>query len=146
MPARIPMTERQRAELLALPATEQEVVRHYSLDDTDLTLIAKARTPATKLGYALQLCCLRFPGRYLRRGEVLPAVMLDYIAEQVNVDAEAIAVGQPAAVRLAIGQIVIRVVARVIIGAMDDSERCDHKGLPMRGLSSIAPELLSFGD
>lgn len=91
MPARIPMTERQRAELLALPATEQEVVRHHSLDDTDLALIAKARTPATKLGYALQLCCLRFPGRYLRRGEVLPAVMLDYIAEQVDVDAEAIA-------------------------------------------------------
>jgi hypothetical protein len=91
MPARIPMTERQRAELLALPGTEHEVVRHYSLDDTDLALIARARTPATRLGYALQLCCLRFPGRYLRRGEVLPAVMLDYIAEQVDVDAEAIA-------------------------------------------------------
>lgn len=65
MPARIPMTERQRAELLALPGTEQEVVRHYSLDDTDLALIARARTPATRLGYALQLCCLRYPGRLL---------------------------------------------------------------------------------
>ena len=81
MPARIPMTERQRAELLALPGTEDEVVRHYSLDDADLAMIAKARTPATRLGYALQLFCLRFPGRYLRRGEVLPALMLDYIAE-----------------------------------------------------------------
>lgn len=91
MPARIPMTERQRAELLALPGTEDEVVRHYSLDDADLAMIAKARTPATRLGYALQLCCLRFPGRYLRRGEVLPALMLDYIAEQVGVDADVIA-------------------------------------------------------
>ena len=91
MPARIPMTERQRAELLALPGTEDEVVRHHSLDDADLAMIAKARTPATKLGYALQLCYLRYPGRYLRRGEVLPAVMLDYIAEQVGVDADVIA-------------------------------------------------------
>jgi len=91
MPARIPMTERQRAEFLALPSTEEEVVRYYSLDDADLALITKTRTPATRLGYALQLCCLRYPGRYLRRGEVLPAVMLDYIAEQVNVDAGVIA-------------------------------------------------------
>lgn len=91
MPARIPMTERQRAALLALPDTEEEAVAHYSLDDADLAMIAKARTPATRLGYALQLCCLRFPGRYLRRGEVLPAVMLDYIAEQVDVDAGVIA-------------------------------------------------------
>jgi len=77
------------------------------------------------------------------RTQVLEHIRLDVCS---GFDAEAIAVGQPAAVRLAIGQIVIRVVARVIIGAMDDSERCDHKGLPMRGLSSIAPELLSFGD
>ena len=31
MPARVPMTERQRGALLALPATEAEVVRHHSL-------------------------------------------------------------------------------------------------------------------
>lgn len=91
MPARIPMTQRQRSELLALPTTEEEVVRHYSLSDHDLASIAKSRSSANRLGYALQLCCLRFPGRYLRRDELLPAIMLDYIAEQVNVDAEVIA-------------------------------------------------------
>lgn len=30
MPARIPMTERQRAALLALPDTETMVVRHHA--------------------------------------------------------------------------------------------------------------------
>src|SRR3546814_11065958 len=44
-----------------------------------------------RLSYALQLCCLRFPGRHLRAGELLPAIMLDHIAEQVGVDAGAIA-------------------------------------------------------
>ena len=82
------MTNRQRAALLALPATEEEAIGRYSLDETDLAAVATSRTPATRLGYALQLCCLRFPGRYLRRGETLPAVMLDYIAEQLDIDAE----------------------------------------------------------
>ena len=91
MPARIAMTERQRAELLALPVTEEEVVARYSLDDAELKAIARLRSPANRLGYALQLCCLRYPGRYLRRGEMLPAVMLDYIAEQIDVDADVIA-------------------------------------------------------
>ena len=88
MPARVPMTRRQREALLALPATEEEVIRHHSLDADDLTAVAEARTPETRLGYALQLCALRYPGRHLQRGEVLPAVMLDHIAEQVGVGAD----------------------------------------------------------
>lgn len=91
MPARVPMSERQRQALLALPDTEDEVVRHHSLDAADLAAVAGARTPETRLSYALQLCCLRYPGRNLRRGEVLPAVMLDHIAEQIGVDAAVIA-------------------------------------------------------
>src|SRR3546814_16893350 len=91
MPARIPMTQRQRAALLALPDSEAAVVRHYGLDAEDLPAIGTARTPATRLSYALQPCCLRFPGRHLREGELLPAIMLDHIDEQVGVDAGAIA-------------------------------------------------------
>lgn len=91
MPARVPMTERQREALLPLPDTEDEIVRHHSLSVADLAAIAEARTPETRLSYALQLCCLRYPGRTLRRGELLPAVMLDHIAEQIGVDAAVIA-------------------------------------------------------
>src|SRR3546814_1055393 len=91
MPARIPMTQRQRAALLALPDSEAAVVRHYGLDAEDLAAIGTARTPATRLSYALQLCCLRFPGRHLRAGELLPPIRPDHIAEQVGVDASAIA-------------------------------------------------------
>ena len=71
MPAKIPMTARQRAALLALPDTEAAVIRHHTLDAADLTAIAQARTPETRLGYALQLCAQHYPGRHLRRGEVL---------------------------------------------------------------------------
>jgi hypothetical protein len=85
------MTTRQRAALLMLPDDEAAIVKHYSLSGEDMTAIDTARTPATRLGYALQLCCLRYPGRHLRHGELLPAVMLDHIAEQVGVDAKVIA-------------------------------------------------------
>lgn len=84
------MTKTQREKLLELPDTEDEVVRHHSLTADDLAAIAQSRMPGTRLGYALQLCCLRYPGRYLRRGEFLPGAMLDHIAEQVGADAEAI--------------------------------------------------------
>src|SRR3546814_13537745 len=67
VPARIPMTEKQRAALLALPDTEEAVVQHHSLDAADLAAIADSRTPETRLGYAPQLCCLRYPGRHLRK-------------------------------------------------------------------------------
>ena len=62
------MTQRQRAALLALPDTEELVVRHHGLDAADLAAIGDARTPETRLSYALQLCALRYPGRHLRRG------------------------------------------------------------------------------
>lgn len=91
MSARISMTSQQRKTLLALPDTEEEVVRHHTLNVEDLRRIAKARSPETRLSYALQLCALRFPGRHLRRDETLPAVMLDYVAEQVGLGAETIA-------------------------------------------------------
>lgn len=91
MPARIPMTARQRTALLALPDSEAAVIAHHSLDAGDLAAIGTARTPTTRFGYALQLCCLRYPGRHLRAGELLPAIMLDHIAEQVGVEASVIA-------------------------------------------------------
>jgi hypothetical protein len=84
------MTARQRAALLALPDDEAAIVKHYSLSDEDMAAIDTARTPATRLGYALQLCCL-LPGPASTPGELLPAVMLDHIAEQVGVDANVIA-------------------------------------------------------
>jgi len=45
MPARISMTQKQRDALLALPETENEVIRHYTLDAVDLAAIASSRAP-----------------------------------------------------------------------------------------------------
>ena len=88
MPGRAPMIAAQREALLALPDAEELLVRHHSLDEHELAAVNTARTPETRLGYALQLCCLHYPGRHLRRGEMLPGPMLSHIAEQLDVDAD----------------------------------------------------------
>lgn len=72
MPARLSLTKAQRDALLALPDTEEAFVRHYSFSGDDVEIMRRYRTPETRLAFALQLCVLRYPGRVLRQGEVMP--------------------------------------------------------------------------
>lgn len=68
MPRRRMLTDAQLEALLALPTAEAELIQHYSLSQRDLAVIMKRRRPHNQLGFALQLCALRFPGRLLRPG------------------------------------------------------------------------------
>ena len=90
MPARLSLTKAQRDALLTLPDTEEAFVRHYSFTGEDGEILWRYRTPETRLAFALQLCVLRYPGRVLRQGEVMPLHLLAFIAEQVGVPTDAI--------------------------------------------------------
>lgn len=85
MPRRAVLTERQRAALFDLPTDEAALVRHYTLSDDDLTHIRRRRRPQNRLGFALQLCALRYPGRLLQPGEVIPEAVLAFIGAQIGV-------------------------------------------------------------
>ena len=85
------LTERQRAALLGLPTDEPTLMQFYTLSDEDLEHIAKRRRPENKLGFALQLCALRYPGRLLAPGEVIPAEILNFLAPQIGINAEDLA-------------------------------------------------------
>lgn len=76
----------QRRALFDLPADEISAKRWYVLDEMDLALIRRRRKPENRLGYALQLCALRFPGRLLAPGEIIPAAMLRVVADQIGGD------------------------------------------------------------
>ena len=90
MPARLSLTKAQRDALLMLPDTEEAFVRHYSFSGEDVEILCRYRTPETRLAFALQLCVLRYPGRVLRQGEVMPLHLVAFIAEQVGVPTDAI--------------------------------------------------------
>lgn len=91
MPRRRVLTDAQLESLLALPRTEPDLIRHWTLDAADLAAIARRRGGGNRLGYALQLCAFRFPGRLLRPGEVLPQPALDFVAEQIHVTSDELA-------------------------------------------------------
>ncbi len=65
---------------------ERELARHHTLSENDLRVIGSRRRPETKLGFAVQLCYLRFPGRPLRAGEGPPHNLLEYVAAQLSGD------------------------------------------------------------
>ncbi|MXG01956.1 DUF4158 domain-containing protein [Raoultella sp. Lac1] len=65
-------TERQRAALFDLPTDELSLLKFYTLGDDDLENIRQRRRPENRIGFALQLCALRYPGRALAPGEMIP--------------------------------------------------------------------------
>jgi TnpA family transposase len=85
MPRRRALAGAQLAGLLALPTAEADLIRHWTLDRTDLTAVDRRRGDHNRLGFAVQLCTLRYPGRLLRAGEAIPAPALRFVADQVGV-------------------------------------------------------------
>lgn len=64
---------------------EREIARHFTLTRDDLELIASRRGDATRLGYAMLMLYLRWPGRVLEAGEAPPMQILAFVARQLDV-------------------------------------------------------------
>lgn len=75
MPHRELLTESQRLSFQAPASDEREMVRYYTLSPDDLALINRHRGDPNRLGFAVMLCYLRFPGRILQQGEPPPAAL-----------------------------------------------------------------------
>lgn len=73
---------------MALPSEERDLVRHCTLSPEDLDRLRDVRTPHNRLGHALLLCTMRYPGRTLAPGERPPAAMVAWVARQLAVDAD----------------------------------------------------------
>lgn len=69
-----------RQELFDIPADEDSLIRHYSLSAADRLEIGLRRREHNKLGFAVQLCVMRHPGRVLAAGEIPPRAMLKYVS------------------------------------------------------------------
>ena len=60
------LTQAQITALLDPPTDQREMVRHYTLSAADLGAIRRCRGDHNRLGHALMLCYLRYPGRPLK--------------------------------------------------------------------------------
>jgi TnpA family transposase len=82
------LSAEQRDAFVRIPAdlSERDLGRFYTLSRRDLQIIDRHRRPANRLGFAVQLGLLRFPGRTLADVPDVPARVVEYIAQQVGVD------------------------------------------------------------
>ena len=91
MPRRNILTTRQKSVLFDLPSDEASLLHHYTLGDDDLEHINKRRRDENRLGFALQLCALRYPGRMLAPGEFIPIETLQFIGAQIGLSGDELA-------------------------------------------------------
>ena len=84
MAHRTVLTARQRAALYELPSKESDMLKYYVLSDFDIQQVKKRRKSENRLGFALQLCAFRYPGRLLRPGEEIPTPLLSFIGAQIG--------------------------------------------------------------
>jgi hypothetical protein len=72
------LTPEQRYALTQIPAdfSDREIAPHYTFTQKDLALIRQRRQHHNRLGFAVQLAVLRFPGRSLKDLADIPVFVL----------------------------------------------------------------------
>ena len=87
MPRPYLLSPSQRKMILALPQAHETrlLARFYTFSDHDLTLIRQQRGEINRLGYAVVLAYLRYPGTRWTPDVDLPDYLLNYIAEQLDI-------------------------------------------------------------
>ena len=85
MPRRSLFTAAQLEALLAFPTSEIEIARYYAFDDRDLSIIRQRRGDHNRLGFAIQLCYLRYPGYAITSDLTPPDKLINYVAQQLRI-------------------------------------------------------------
>jgi TnpA family transposase len=88
MPRKSVLNSAERKALFAVPESQQDLIRHDTLNEADLSLINQRRGDYNRLGFAVQLCYLRFPGHALPINVEPNKSLLAYTAQQLRVDPE----------------------------------------------------------
>ena len=78
------LSSSQREVLDAIPVDRAGLIEHYVLSDQDLSLIRRRRGAQNRLGLAVQLSFLRYPGRALQPNETPPTEILNFLARQLD--------------------------------------------------------------
>ena len=62
------------------------MVRFWHLSAEDLSIVEERRREHNRLGFAVQLCLLRYPGWPLRPDERPPQNLVEFVARQIGAD------------------------------------------------------------
>ena len=78
------LTEEQREEYMRIPSNDYDLGAYYTFSQYDHNVINKHRRDYNRLGFAVQLALLRFPGWSLSDPKIIPDSLLNYIANQIG--------------------------------------------------------------
>src|SRR5260221_374159 len=87
------LNPKQRHALTQIPSdfSERDIARYYTFTEKERELINRRRRAANRLGFAVQLALLEFPGRTRMEVKDVPSPVFTAIAEQSEVPASAFA-------------------------------------------------------
>ena len=88
MPRRSILTDSERNSLLACPEDSDRLIRFYTFSETDLSIIQQHRGASNRLGFALQLCYMRYPGMALPVEDEPNLSLLQFVSQQLKIDAK----------------------------------------------------------
>jgi TnpA family transposase len=88
MPRRELFSPAQRLDLLALPGDEGELIRLFTLSIQDMAMIRQRRGAPNRLGFAIQLCSLRYPGQVIGQNDIPDTRMLEVVSRQLGLNKE----------------------------------------------------------
>ena len=88
MPRRSTPSAAERNSLLEIPSTQNDLIRRYAFSERDLSIIRQHRKPENRLGFAVHLCYMRYPGVILGAEEAPCAALLRLVANQIDAPME----------------------------------------------------------
>ncbi|OHW61203.1 Tn3 transposase DDE domain protein [Andreesenia angusta] len=80
------LTEEQRIGIIQPPEDDWALGTYYTFSNMDMEVIEKRRKEENRLGFAVQLALLRYPGWPYNFIENVPSPIVNYIARQIGAD------------------------------------------------------------
>lgn len=88
MPRKSILTNSEKESLIDIPQNEEDLIRYYTFSENDFSFIKQHRGDANRLGFAIHLCYLRYPGQFLSPNQIPHPFILEIAAKQLNISAE----------------------------------------------------------
>jgi TnpA family transposase len=75
--------------LTGFPEEQEEIIRYYTLSNSDLALIHQHRGDPQKFGFAFLLCAMHYPGIAVHSSQRIPTGVAVYLERQLGISSDA---------------------------------------------------------